>query len=845
MAIDKLINQSQGTDIIDALESIATNVGGITYGPETSSDKVVSMTGYQKASTAAAISQGDTLNEAVGKLEKKVDDNTTAINGKVAGPSSTTIGDIVTFGNATGTEIDDSGVAIVTTVDATKDTEVPTSKAMGTYVSGLGYATGVNSSTADNLVTFNNTDGKALKDSGIAVATSTTGVVASADNAVPTSKSVANYVSGQNYAVGAESSTANNLVTFNDATGKALKNSGVAIATSTTGITDADGYVPTSKAVKAYVDSTATGISRYMGTITATSGLSTSAKKGDFYIVSTAWTGVHVGDEIIAEKDNPAQTIDGTNWTLLHNEADTDTKVTQTETSTNASYEVIFAGSTGSSDKTEGVGKDAGMTYNPSTNALTVTGPISAGSFGGNGVKTNWTGTIDNTTVPGTKLVDDRLNTDETNILSVQDMVTANWTRSRNLFDYDRQGICTIYSGTGVTATKNYDGTLTLNGTASGTLIILLSEVDLSDLFANGLVISGCPGIGSLMLQQFASPYTNYAVDTGSGATISGKTAISRLLYYADSGTVLNNVVVKPMLCSAEDWAKTKEFQPYAKPNYDLTQLESEDRASLAEVVDSGAKNKLNCTSFTSATESRGITFTPLSDGTIKATGTNDGTGNSILLLKVASAHEFDNMIISGLPVTDSYAYFRIQRNASPWDGTNYKHDAQVGSFSYETLIYAMIDQGTALPSGGIIFKPMICTKAAFGVSKTFVPFKYPYAPVLFKQVKHTFTTSDWERISELDFVVPNGYAAQITVGTQWRVGKATGVRIANSTTTFDNSHIIAQTDDSNGQLNISATGMAYAENNNVSLYVYAKHTVTAASDNFVNLCVIFSPTTL
>lgn len=83
MATDRLINQTQGEDIIDQLQDIAANVGNITYGPQTSADKVVSMTGYQKASTEAAISQGDTLNEAVGKLEKKADDAITGLGNKL------------------------------------------------------------------------------------------------------------------------------------------------------------------------------------------------------------------------------------------------------------------------------------------------------------------------------------------------------------------------------------------------------------------------------------------------------------------------------------------------------------------------------------------------------------------------------------------------------------------------------------------------------------------------------------------------------------------------------------------------------------------------------------------
>lgn len=110
-----------------------------------------------------------------------------------------------------------------------------------------------------------------------------------------------------------------------------------------TSITDSTN-LPTASAVKTYVDNAVVGGSSYLGTITAITELSTTATKGSFYRVSTAWTDVHVGDIIIAEKDSPAQIIDGENWTLLHNEINTDTTYTF-EGGTN-SFKVIPLGGT-------------------------------------------------------------------------------------------------------------------------------------------------------------------------------------------------------------------------------------------------------------------------------------------------------------------------------------------------------------------------------------------------------------------------------------------------------------------------------------------------------------------
>lgn len=66
----------------------------------------------------------------------------------------------------------------------------------------------------------------------------------------------------------------------------------------------------------------------YLGHIDSIEQLSTTAKKGDFYISNAGvqygdelYT--HYGDMILCEVENPEQKIDGVNWTLLHNEPDT------------------------------------------------------------------------------------------------------------------------------------------------------------------------------------------------------------------------------------------------------------------------------------------------------------------------------------------------------------------------------------------------------------------------------------------------------------------------------------------------------------------------------------------
>lgn len=67
------------------------------------------------------------------------------------------------------------------------------------------------------------------------------------------------------------------------------------------------------------------------------------------------------------------------NTTVPANAIFTDEKVKQSPVTTDGSFEVLFAGSTSNTEKTEGVGKTTTLTFNPSTGALSAT------SFSGNG----------------------------------------------------------------------------------------------------------------------------------------------------------------------------------------------------------------------------------------------------------------------------------------------------------------------------------------------------------------------------------------------------------------------------------------------------------------------------
>lgn len=80
MANDKLMTYDQGESIKTTLGTIATNITNINKNIELPSNKVTSMLGYTKGSDTSAIGTSDTLNAAIGKLEKRTDNNTTNIS---------------------------------------------------------------------------------------------------------------------------------------------------------------------------------------------------------------------------------------------------------------------------------------------------------------------------------------------------------------------------------------------------------------------------------------------------------------------------------------------------------------------------------------------------------------------------------------------------------------------------------------------------------------------------------------------------------------------------------------------------------------------------------------------
>ena len=139
--------------------------------------------------------------------------------------------------------------------------------------------------------------------------------------------------------------------------------------------------------------------------------------------------------------------------------------------------------------------------------------------------------------------------------LNTQDLTTPS--RTKNLLEIQSES----QTVAGITYTVNDDGTITANGTATGTSIFAFYTSKQSDL-GKSYIFSGCHNGSSstYKLQIFSDSQGVLADDIGSGATFNPSTTFAvRIVAY--SGVTLSNVVFDPMLRLATETDST--FVPY------------------------------------------------------------------------------------------------------------------------------------------------------------------------------------------------------------------------------------------------------------------------------------------
>ena len=295
-------------------------------------------------------------------------------------------------------------------------------------------------------------------------------------------------------------------------------------------------------------------------------------------------------------------------------------------------------------------------------------------------------------------------------------------------------------NGSGITWKINDDKTITATGTATSLSYITLTlnnNYAYADAFCDGLhYLSGCPTGG-----DFSTKYSLYLakgaynpVDTGEGVLIptTSETDVRVVIKIASGFAIPSGgITFKPMICLKSVYDAYPEYQSYGAPNYDLTRLEAEDRASLAEVVDSGAKNRFiydewkGCTvsAGTGVFENNGVSLTSSGNDCFTVytspefpTGARitGKTGETIVIswdYEVADNVE-GRLYIFPNATTTGMVFGNIRDKKLEYTFTS--------GISYITFRCGVLGNGNVAK-----YKNIMCsTKAAFDVSQKFVPYR-------------------------------------------------------------------------------------------------------------------------
>lgn len=206
--------------------------------------------------------------------------------------------------------------------------------------------------------------------------------------------------------------------------------------------------------------------------------------------------------------------------------------------------------------------------------------------------------------------------------------------------------------------------------------------------------------------------------------------------------TALNGISAKIQQVNQVDTAlSTTSTNPVQ--NKVITSQLSKDRAALAELIDGAAKNRLTFRDLAMIKQmntggtwdgnvytNRGVTFTINDDFSVTVSGTATG-GNGVLVLSPRGGFSIEEgeWVLSGCPSGGSTATYNISiANTTSDTG----RAAEFTSVSAKLVRIYILD-GTTVDD--LVFRPMVCSKAAWDISQTYKPYRPSYAE-LYEMVK-------------------------------------------------------------------------------------------------------------
>lgn len=307
---------------------------------------------------------------------------------------------------------------------------------------------------------------------------------------------------------------------------------------------------------------------------------------------------------------------------------------------------------------------------------------------------------------------------------------------------------------------KNLLSIPTLTATESG---VILDHYNISPIPAGTYMFYG--EATNLNFSEFVFYDNNgtevakfYPGATANKFTLTGTATQIKVTVNISSGSS----TLKSMVCTEADWKISQQFVPFALPNTILTQLEAEDRAALAEVVDSGEKNHLE-NNGTFKTES-GVVFT-VNDDLSVTLSTDAGGATARAVLSISSGYLKNNWVgeilsgvfansPAGVSIYGAYSNDGINET-SHIEITNAKPTDIIANYAY-IRFYVIVASGTTLTTATTV-KPMLCDTVVYAVSPAYVPFKRLYLPAI---QKNNVTSGSIDDVKENTFAC---YSSNVT----------------------------------------------------------------------------------
>lgn len=281
----------------------------------------------------------------------------------------------------------------------------------------------------------------------------------------------------------------------------------------------------------------------------------------------------------------------------------------------------------------------------------------------------------------------------------------------------------------GVTFTVNADKSVTITGSQNNPnqhtkFVLGKFTANRSDLVLDSGIAASASANIFINTQDGVTTTRNLGHATITGTDLNTERDYQILII---AGTSNINTTIKPMICTQADWNATQEYEASGGlQNSDLTYLEAEDRAALAEVVDSGAKN---------VARENNITYT----------GTNTAPAADCYCDSITGSIHVHIDKIQSTDTDSTLCYYRIIYNDDTYDEGNFNRNIVIDIDIYTSkavkkiAIYPSSNAPKSIGDTVTITNIMICTKAAFCISPKFVPYRPDYQALVDKTTEQTF----------------------------------------------------------------------------------------------------------